>query len=78
MLNTSPFAALYDHNPWHWEIEATSTWTLELKEWLEERKPMQQVLTKHLHRARHIMKVQADKWRMLLVICIGISPKRRG
>lgn len=32
-----------------------------LKEWLEERKTMQQVLKQHLHQARHIMNVQSDK-----------------
>lgn len=63
-LDMSPFHALYGHEPRHWGIEAASTCKIpDLKEWLEERKTMQQVLKQHLHRARHIMKVQADKKR---------------
>lgn len=61
-LKTSPFAALYSHEPRHWGIEAASTCKIPvLKDWWEERKLMQQVLQQHLHRARHIMKTQADK-----------------
>lgn len=60
----SPFHALYGHEPRHWGIEAASTCKVPaLKDWLEEHKTMQQVLKQHLHRARHIMKVQADKKR---------------
>lgn len=42
-----------------------------LKDWLEERKTMQQVLKQHLHRARHIMKVQADKKRSEREFTVG-------
>lgn len=60
----SSFHALYGHEPCHWGIEAVSACKIpDLKEWLEERKTMQQVLKQHLHRACHIMKVQADKKR---------------
>ena len=70
-LNTSPFAALYGNEPLHWGIEAASTCKLpQLKEWLEECKHMQQV---HLHRARNIMKNQADKKRTDRSFVVGDS-----
>uniref|UniRef100_A0A8R7PHM6 Integrase catalytic domain-containing protein n=1 Tax=Triticum urartu TaxID=4572 RepID=A0A8R7PHM6_TRIUA len=73
-LNTSPFAALYGHEPRHWGIEAASTCKLpQLKEWLEERKHMQQVLAEHLHQARNIMKSQADKKRSDRSFVVGDS-----
>lgn len=63
-LQMSPFMALYGHELRHWGIEAASTCKIPaLKEWLEERKLMQQVIQQHLHRARNIMKTQADKKR---------------
>ena len=73
-LNTSPFAALHGHEPRHWGIEAASTCKLpQLKEWLEERKHMQQVLAEHLHRARNIMKSQAHKKRADRSFVLGDS-----
>lgn len=61
----SPFQALYGHEPRHRGIEAASACKVPaLKEWLEERQVMQLILKQHLHRARNIMKVQADKKRI--------------
>lgn len=61
-LNTSPFVALYGHEPRHWGIEAASTCKIPpLKDWLEERKHMQQVQPEHLHRTRNIIKNQVNK-----------------
>lgn len=61
-IKTSPFVALYGHEPRHWGITAAATCkTPVLAEWLEEHKLMQQVLKQHLDRARNIMKIQADK-----------------
>lgn len=63
-LKTSPFVALYGHEPRHWGIEPDSVCTFSpLQEWLDERKLMQQVLQQNLHRARQQMKKQADKSR---------------
>ena len=45
------------HEPHHWGIEAASTCKVPaLKDWLEERKLMQQILQQHLSRARNNMK----------------------
>jgi hypothetical protein len=61
-LQTSPFVALYGHEPRHWGIEAISTCQVpSLKEWLEERKLMQQLLQHNLNYAKQQMKKQADK-----------------
>src|SRR4051812_22782689 len=55
-------------------IEAASTCKLPpLKEWLEERKLMQHVLSQHFHRARTIMKAQADKKRTERTFSVGDS-----
>uniref|UniRef100_A0A8R7V586 Integrase catalytic domain-containing protein n=1 Tax=Triticum urartu TaxID=4572 RepID=A0A8R7V586_TRIUA len=63
-LDMSPFQALYGHEPRHSGFKAASACKVPaLKEWLEERQVMQLILKQHLHRARHIMKVQADKKR---------------
>ena len=60
-IGMTPFKAMFGREPRHWGIEVASACKVPaLKHWLEERKTMQMVLKQHLHRARHIMKIQAD------------------
>jgi hypothetical protein len=73
-LKTSPFVALYGHEPRHWGIEADSVCDFKpLQEWLNERKLMQQVLQQNLHHARQQMKKQADKKRSPRTFQVGDS-----
>jgi hypothetical protein len=61
-LKTSPFVALYGHEPRHWGIDALSTCPdPTAQEWLQDRTLMQQVLQHNLNYARQRMKQQADK-----------------
>jgi hypothetical protein len=61
-LKTSPFVALYGHEPRHWGINTESVCQSQpLKDWLAKRKLMQQVLQQNLNHAKQIMKWQADK-----------------
>lgn len=63
-LQTSPFVALYGHEPRHWGIEPASVCSVPpLQEWLEERQLMQDLLQHNLHHAQQQMKTQADKKR---------------
>jgi transposase InsO family protein len=63
-LQTSPFVALYGHEPRHWGIEAATTCPItSVQDWLEERQLMQQLLQHNLNHARQLMKLQADKKR---------------
>lgn len=71
-IKTSSFVANHGREPRHWAIQATSTCRIPmLKEWLEERKLMQRVLSQHLHRAREVMKHQTDKKRTDINFVIG-------
>jgi hypothetical protein len=71
-IKTSPFVALYGHEPSHWEIEVDSVCKFQpLQEWLEERKLMQEVLKQNLHHAKQLMKTQADKNRSPRTFQVG-------
>lgn len=61
-ISMTPFKALFGHEPKHWGITATSTYTVpSLQTWLEERAVMQDLLQQHLHRVKNYMKTHADK-----------------
>lgn len=51
-LESSPFVALYGHEPHHWGIEAPGMGTVSnLREWISERRTIQDLLRQHLLRA---------------------------
>ncbi|KAK1651077.1 hypothetical protein QYE76_068882 [Lolium multiflorum] len=71
-LKTSPFVALYGHEPSHWGIETDLVCKNQtLQAWIDERKLMQQVLQQNLHHARQLMKQQADKNRTPRTFDVG-------
>lgn len=73
-LKTSPFVALYGHEPRHWGMDTDLACDFQpLQEWLEERKLVQQVLQQNLHHAKQQMKRQADKSRTLRTFEVGDS-----
>jgi hypothetical protein len=52
-LQTSPFIALYGHEPRHWGIEPATTCPIaSVKEWLKERQLMQELLQHNLNHAK--------------------------
>ncbi|KAM0872306.1 hypothetical protein ACQ4PT_038804 [Festuca glaucescens] len=71
-IQTSPFEALYGHQPRHFGvIDTTVCQSADLATWLEERSLMQGLLKQHLERARQIMKDQADKKRSDRQFAVG-------
>jgi hypothetical protein len=71
-LKTSPFVALYGHEPRHWGIDSTAAYEFKpLQEWLEECKLMQDVLRQNLN-AQQQMKVQVDKNITLRTFQLGL------
>lgn len=71
-LQTSPFVALYGHEPRHWGIEPASVCSVPpLQEWLEERRLVQELLQHNLNHAQQQMKIQADKKRTERTFSVG-------
>ena len=63
-LNSSPFVALYNHEPRHWGIESPNNCSVvNLQSWLAERSLVHEILRQHLLRAQQIMKKYADQKR---------------
>lgn len=68
----TPFKAMFGHEPRHWGITATTSCTVSvLQSWLEERATMQNVIQQQLHRARQLMKNQAEKKRSFRQFQVG-------
>lgn len=71
-LGKTPFQVVYGQDPWQLGIvPANATPVTELNEWLEERQLMQKNLRQHLHRAKQVMKQQADKKRTFREFSVG-------
>jgi hypothetical protein len=71
-IQTSPFEALYGHQPRHFGIINTTVCRSgDLASWLQERALKQDLLKQHLIRARQIMKDQADKHRSDRQFAVG-------
>lgn len=71
-IQTSPFVALYGHEPRHWGIEPASVCSFPpLHDWLEERQLMEQLLQHNLNHAQQQMKLQADKKRTERTFTVG-------
>ena len=63
-LDKTPFLVLYGHEPRQLGIDGIDCCQIpDLKQWLQERSLMQQLLQQHLLRAQKHMKLQADKKR---------------
>jgi hypothetical protein len=73
-LKTSPFVALYGHEPRYWGIDANCACPVPaVQEWLEERKLMQELIKHNLNHAKQQMKSQADKNRTAREFAVGDS-----
>jgi hypothetical protein len=65
VLGVSPFEAMYSYPPKHFGLHHRhKPMGNELKDWVEERSKMTQVIQDNLHRAQQRMKHQADKHRL--------------
>jgi len=71
-LKTSPFVALYGHEPRHWGIQPAAVCLVPpLQEWLDERSLVQELLQHNLNHAQQQMKNQADKKRTERTFTVG-------
>jgi hypothetical protein len=71
-LQTTPFFALYGHNPNHFGISPVSDIAIpDLATWMQQRNVMTDLLKQHLLRAQTRMKRQADKGRSERTFQVG-------
>uniref|UniRef100_J3NB79 Integrase catalytic domain-containing protein n=1 Tax=Oryza brachyantha TaxID=4533 RepID=J3NB79_ORYBR len=71
-LGTSPFVALYGHEPRHLGIDSVDACSFyDVQTWISERGTIIRLLRQHLERAQQRMKAQADKNRSERVFAVG-------